>query len=245
MGISRTEFFLKLRRQTIRRIKYNMHMIISLDAVNVTAGDRIDLLDEEKGSYVDCLKKVCHDMTLMYGHSICIYAVSDEVNLIVLDTDSFLKKFPNDHITNIDNVKDIILLEFYQMMSNQYKSEQPIRYRTNWIQIYKDSIFSYLIWRRHLGSNAMLYYFLKKKRCNMRDMNGKSYNELIKIAEGRYPDFKNRTPWQAEGVIFYYGSMYQIDQVIQCRKFEENAILYREEESRKCEEHDNTFLFKL
>lgn len=201
-----------------------MPFVVYLDAVGVTSNKRINLLNEKEGTYVAAMKKVCEQLTKKYENELFVYAVSDELSICVIQPELFLMHFDTNHTVFIEDIKDMILQEVFELFSRLYK---PLYFHSRIFSLYPQNIYSYIIWRKHQGCNAMMYYFLSRKSNLLSSARRVSYKSLEQVAVKKVPGFKERNAWAKEGLVFQSGKPYLVEELLtkQIEKGEERMIM--------------------
>lgn len=201
--MSRIDFFSKIEEKYNIALKKKRGIIVRIDARDTTKNKNLNLLDEEHG-FTYALKTASLEFSKKYPF-ILVYTAVDEVNFLVLDTDKLLSSMKSNYAQEITAV---ISQEFSYLFHKYY--DKFVRFAGRSFSLYKDNYNSYLIYRKHTNVSVLTVYFLKK---NGFYIHKKTYNEMHKIGM-TIESYRNRTPYQIAGSVFYRGIVFEIEYVI-------------------------------
>lgn len=202
--IRRDEFWGKIENKYNIALKKDRGIILRFDARNTTKDKSLNLLDEEHG-FSHALKETAKELSLKYSY-LYIYIATDEINIMITDTNMFLKKMKSNYAQEVTGF-------FAQEISHifhKYYTDRFVYFAGRAFSVYKDNFPSYLIYRKHTSKTVLTTYFLKRKNI---DVFGKKFVE--RDAEGmKFEDYKNRTPFQTEGLIYYKGKEFEVEDIL-------------------------------
>lgn len=201
--MSRLDFFSKIENKYNITLKKNREIIVRLDARNTTKNRNLNLLDEEH-SFTYALKMASLEFSKKHPY-LFIYTAVDEVNFLVLDSKRLFEQMKGNYAQEITAV---ISQEFSYLFHKHYDSF--VRFAGRSFSVYKDNFNSYLILRKHTNVSVLTAYFLKHNGINTHN---KTYEEMNKIGM-KYEKYRNRTAYQKEGIIFYKGLTFEIEDVL-------------------------------
>lgn len=202
--INREDFWGKIENKYNIGLKKDRGIILRFDGRNITKDKSINLLDETSGfSYA--LKQVAKELSLKYSY-LYIYIATDEINIMILDTDKLLKNMKS-------NYAQEIVTTFGQEISyifHKYYKDRFIIFAGRAFSVYQDNYPSYLIYRKHTNKSVLTTYFLKRRNITVHN---KNFTE--KEAEAiKFDDYNNRTLYQSEGIIYYRGKEIGVETVL-------------------------------
>lgn len=202
--MSRIDFFSKIEDKYNIGLKRNRGIICRIDARKTTGNKNIDLLDEKHG-FTYALKSACLEFSKKY-QSVLVYVAVDEVNFLIVDTKRFLNSMKSNYAQEITG---IICQEFSYIFHQYYDKFTLFAGRS--FSVYKNNFNSYLIYRKHTNKSVLTVYFFKNKQkisvCH------KSYKELDALGLN-IEEYKNRTVYQKEGIVYYKGLTFEIEDVL-------------------------------
>lgn len=219
----RTAFFHKISKEAEVLLDKSRPFMIFLDGANITSNRAVSLLDESVKSYSWSIAEVCCQMTKKYEDCLFMYAVSDEVNICVTDPERFAQHFNSKHAVYATELRDMILQEFFLGMYSAYG--HAVYFHCWYMSLYEDNLYSYLIWRKHRGVNALVYNFIKQNAGTgfKRNCEGKKLEEVEERCRNAFPDYKDRTIWQKRGLAFFCGQKYDIEKFLNSHKFDSTS----------------------
>lgn len=159
------------------RLSKNKIVIVRFDGINVTKNKDINLLDTSDASFTSALHKTAKYLSIKYN-CIC-YSGSDEINMIIEDTDHLEKIFKS---LDTQKITSKIGQEMFLYFNTNYKGKETIFFDTRTFSIKKSKIESYIKYRKGCILNTMNQYFAKKNlpykdRINL---NKEKLEELLK-----------------------------------------------------------------
>lgn len=222
---SRVSFFKKISKRSEILLDKTRPFVVFLDGADISSSQMVNLLDESDDGYSKAVLDTCEYISNKYKDCMFIYAVSDEINVCVTDPVSLSHYFSAKHAVYATELRDMLLQEFFYHMNRFYGS--PVYFHCWYMSLYEDNLYSYLIWRKHRGVNALVYTYIKKYASEQfrRSCEGKKLNMVQTMCEETYPDFKERSIWQKQGVIIHKGALYDIETLLEKQEFYEKDRL--------------------
>lgn len=202
--MSRLDFFSKIESKYDIGLKSDRGIICRIDARNTTGNDNINLLDEEHG-FTYALKTASLEFSKRHS-TVLIYVATDEVNFLIADTKRFLSTMKHNYAQEITS---IISQEFSYLFHQNYDKFTVFSGRS--FSVYKNNFNSYLINRKHMNRNVLATYFFKKHNL---PFYRKTYKEMEEFGN-KIESYRNRTIYQKEGIVYYRGITFKIEDVIQ------------------------------
>lgn len=222
---NRNSFFKKISKKSEIMLDKTRPFVVFLDGANISSSQNVNLLDETESSYAWAVIKTCRFISKKYKECMFIYAVSDEINICVTDPLVLSHFFRPKHAVYATELRDMLLQEFFYHMSRFYGS--PVYFHCWYMSLYEDNLYSYLIWRKHRGVNALVYTYMKKYASEQfrRSCEGKKLEMVQSMCAQAYPDFRKRSAWQTQGIVFQKGNSYDIENLLEKHSFREEDIL--------------------
>lgn len=210
--MTRLEFFSKIEDKYNIGLKTDRCIVLRFDARNTTKNKKINLLDESEGSFSYALKKTSKNFTSKYPY-LYIYVAVDEINIIVLDSKKFLKRFKSNNAQEITcTISQELSFEFHKYFNGR------ILFAGRSFSVYKDNLNSYLIYRKHTNVPTLSIYFIK--RFSTINRIGVKFPDLDKYAIDNIKGYKERTTYQKEGLIYYKGMEFELEEILKYRTIE-------------------------
>lgn len=207
MTKTRTDFFGKIEDKYNIALSKNRPIILRFDARNTTKNKNLNLLDESEGSFTYALKKTSEEISIKY--KCLVYVACDEINIIIFNVKNFLEYFKSNYAQEITaSISQEISFIFHK-----YYTKKFTIFAGRAFSLYKDNVNSYLIYRKHTSVSVLSIYYCK--RYGNINFHKKSYNELHKLALEQVDGYKNRTIYQQEGICYYKGFEYTIEEILQ------------------------------
>lgn len=204
MDLNRIEFFHKIESKYNIQLNRNRPFVVRLDGRHITGNKQINLLDDSEGTFTYALKMACKRMSANF----LIYMATDEVNIIVLDSAAYIKTLKH----NYAQEATACIAQEFSYIFHQYYTKGFVMFAGRAFSLYKDNVYSYLIYRKHSNTNVLLNYYLKRE-LGMNISKGVSFKEYEELANER-EGFRNRTALQKEGIAFYKGFEFQIEEIL-------------------------------
>lgn len=217
--MSRLDFFSKIENKYNIELSKNRPIILRYDARNTTKNTKINLLDENIGTFSYSLKKTAKQISFKYK---CLtYVACDEINIIIYDIDKFLKFFKSNYAQEITST----LAQEISHIFHQYYKKKFILFAGRAFSVYKDNINSYLIYRKHTNVSVLTTYYIKKYGEGNINIYKKSYNDLHNLAINKIKGYKDRNNFQKEGICYYNGLEFCIEDILNSKIEELNTKL--------------------
>lgn len=206
MKKTRIDFFSKIENKYNITLSKERPIILRFDARNTTKSQNINLLIENKDTFSYALKKTAEEISIKYK---CLtYVACDEINIIIFDVKSFLKEFKSNYAQEITST----IAQYISFIFHKYYKNNFIVFAGRAFSVYEDNVNSYLIYRKHTNVSVLTTYYCKKYG-NI-NFYKKSYNELNKLALENIDGYKDRTVYQKEGICYYKGVQYTIEEIL-------------------------------
>lgn len=205
--MERFDYFKNIENRYKSKISLNKPVIVRLDGKNVCKNKDINILDESNNSFASVLKRTAKYIS--YKYKCYVFVASDELNLIFCNPRILYKNFKSIDTQKITSLLSQEVFHYF----NKYFKQQLVYFDARAFSIPQEKFRSYLVYRRNCAKNVLTQYFAKlyldkEYRVNLK------LEEIEENLNQRCPEFKDRSVYNVEGLLYSNGERFKISELI-------------------------------